>query len=461
MTDPEYPLESTDHPQDKRDSVDAEAEWQVLTAAMNGGAEVRHQIRDQCHPDMFAVERQLALCVLTLLAQDKVPDPESIKVLYGDGDMEKVYTLSSSSYTPSNALEEDGAVDRLRDRYRAREVYRRAISAANDVAEGDAPRDVQNALQNDLMDLDRSMESGQVQQAQAFTEEAATRLRESQDGIGGIEVGMPPLGRLMNGIEDEDLIIIGGRTSQGKTSLALSWLKSHTIRQEVPAAYFALEGSGAEITKRLIRMVGRIDPDDVQEGDVGRATELIDDAPLFIDDSVSADVPQVESRVRQLKIDHDVQVVYIDYLQLLKADPSQDYDKKNDRVTAKVRDLKKMARKCGVSVVLVAQLNRGVEGRTPPEPRLSDLREGGEDPADKVALVYRPEHYGITDLEDGTSTEGYGEVRLVKHRDGPTGDVSLAFVKQYSMWATQAEADPPEPQETTGPDLEPDDDMPF
>jgi replicative DNA helicase len=410
---------------------------------------------------MFAVERQLALVVLTILNQNKVPDPESVKVLYDEEDMEKVYALASSSYTPSNALEEGGAIDRLRDRYRARMLHERARSAVSGISQGKDPRTVQNELQNDLIDLDRSMESGQVQPVASYTEEAARRLRESEDGVGGIEVGLPSLGRLMNGIEREDLIIVGGRTSQGKTSLALSWLKYHTIKRDVPAAYFALEGSGEEITKRLLRQVGRIGADDVQEADVKRATGLLEDAPLYMDDSVTADIPQVESRVRQLKIDHDVQVVYIDYLQLLKADPAQDYDKKNDRVTAKVRDLKKMARKCDVAVVLVSQLNRGVEKRKPPRPRLSDLREGGEDPADKVALVYRPEHYNIVQLEDGSPTEGYGEVRLVKHRDGPTGDVSLAFLKEYSMWAAQAERDAPTPDGKGGVEFQADDGMAF
>lgn len=450
---------------EEKESVDKQAERHVLAAAMNGDAGVREQVREQCNPEMFRVHRQLALAVFTLLEQDKVPDPESIKVLY-DENMELVYSLASSSYTPDNAVEDDGAVDRIRDRYRARQVHMMARSSRTDIEEGEDPREVQRALENDLMDLDRNLESGRVQPVDAHLDEAARRLREASDGVSGLEVGLPTLSRLMNGIEDEDLILVGGRTSQGKTSLALTWLKYHCLRHDVPTAYFALEGSAPEITKRLIRMVGRVG-DDPAEGEIAEARGRIESAPLYIDDSVSVDVSQVGSRVRQLKMDRDIGVVYIDYLQLMDADPSKSYDKKTDRVTDTVRTLKKIARKVGVAVVCVAQLNRGVEQRSPPEPRISDLREGGEDPADKVALVYRPEHYGITNLEDGTDTENYGEVKLVKHRDGPTGDVGCAFIKRYSMWAPMAERDQPTYDEQEeeggggGPELEPDDSMPF
>jgi replicative DNA helicase len=164
------------------------------------------------------------------------------------------------------------------------------------------------------------------------------------------------------------------------------------------------------------------------------AANMVHEAPLWIDESPRLDVPTLGARLRRLSTEEDLSVAYLDFLQLMRPDPTRSYDKKSDRIASTVRDLKLLARDTGVPIVLVSQLNREVERRNPPEPRLSDLREAGEEFADKVLLCYRPEHYGIR-LPSGDDGHNYGEVQVAKHKDGPTGTAELAFVKQYSLWA--------------------------
>lgn len=410
------------------------SERQALHAIVEGPEEVREEARETLHADMFASFRKPALSVFTPLEQGKTPDVDTLEK-YG-ASAEEIAKITQLQYTPTNAIEEEGAFDVVRRAYRGRRMLEELQEKRQHIIQEGDPREVQIQLERDLQELGQSLQQGRVRPASDFVREGMEKLFAGRSPENAAGTGLHAINVIAGAILPEDLWIVGGRTSMGKTSLCLTWVL-HQIKRGFPVAYFSIEGSGESLVSRLIQMEALVEQEPSTDEERQRATKaanMIYEAPLHIDESPRLDVPSLGSRLRRMSSEEDVSVAYVDFLQLMRADPSRSYDKKSDRIASTVRDMKLLARDTEVPIVLISQLNREVERRTPPEPRLSDLREAGEEFADKVLLCYRPEHYGIR-LPSGDDGHNYGEVTVAKHKDGPTGTAELAFVKKYSLWA--------------------------
>jgi replicative DNA helicase len=266
-------------------------------------------------------------------------------------------------------------------------------------------------------------------------------------GMTGLATGYRDLDRLTSGLHPGTVFVIAARPSMGKTSLAMNIAEHVAITQNKPVAVFSLEMSSEELVKRMLCSRARVNLRALHDGFMGErdfvpltnaATELMN-APLFIDDSAGLTIHQVRARSRRLKLQHDVQLIVIDYMQLMRA-PSRRADGSRQVEIADISaGVKALAKELRVPIIVLSQLNRQPEQREEGKPKLSDLRESGsiEQDADIVGLLVRPEVYADSD-EERAEKRGQATLIIAKQRNGPTGDVKLTFLGEYTRFEDAA-----------------------
>ncbi len=267
--------------------------------------------------------------------------------------------------------------------------------------------------------------------------------QSSRSGVTGVPTGYNKLDQLTAGLQPADLIILAGRPSMGKTAFALNIARNAAIDHGVPVGIFSLEMSADSLAMRLLCTEAKVNIMSVRTGKITKeelerltnyATTLTS-APIFIDDTPAMNVLELRAKARRLKAEHNIQLLIIDYLQLMEGKG----DNRQQEITHISRSLKAIAKELDVPVLALSQLSRQVEQRDKSrKPQLSDLRESGaiEQDADVVFFVYRPEYYGIMEFEDtGQSTHNMCEIIIGKQRNGPTGTVRLTFLKEFGKFA--------------------------
>ena len=285
--------------------------------------------------------------------------------------------------------------------------------------------------------LSRSYEKMSTLAGQALKK--LEELSDKDEGLTGVPTGFTNLDRLTSGWQQSDLIIVAARPGMGKTSFTLALARNAAMDFNKPVAFFSLEMSSIQLAQRLISMEaeitgsklrdGRLDDDDWRN--VRSAVEKVGEAPIFIDDTPGINIFELRAKCRRLKMQHDIQLVMIDYLQLMTAGAANSKGNREQEISAISRALKGMAKELNVPVIALSQLSRAVEMRGGDKrPMLSDLRESGaiEQDADIVSFIYRPEYYQILEDEEGNSMKGVGEIIVAKHRNGATDTVKLRFI---------------------------------
>lgn len=265
-----------------------------------------------------------------------------------------------------------------------------------------------------------------------------------------VPTGFYELDEMLGGFQKSDLVIIAARPSMGKTAFALSLARNAAIDHGVPVGIFSLEMSTMQLIIRLLCAEGRLNAHLVRTGKLPseegvklskNAHKLIN-AQLFVDDSPAQTVLEIRAKARRLKAEKNIGMIIIDYLQLMQGPPKA--ESREREISHISRSLKSLAKELNIPVLALAQLNRAVESRSDKRPQLSDLRESGsiEQDADVVIFLNRPEMYGIKTFEDDptASTEGVAEIIIGKQRNGPTGNVKLAFIKDYARFENLAHA---------------------
>lgn len=276
-----------------------------------------------------------------------------------------------------------------------------------------------------------------------------TKLFDRQEHITGVATGYEQLDRMTAGLQPSDLIILAGRPSMGKTALAMNMVQHAAIIEKVPVAVFSLEMSMEQLALRMLCSIGRIDSQRIRTGrllekdwpDLTRATGILAEAPIHIDDSAGMTVLEMRAKARRLKSEHDIGMVVVDYLQLMQGRSSKN-ENRTQEISDISRSLKAMAKELDVPVVALSQLNRGLESRTDKRPQLSDLRESGaiEQDADVIAFIYRDEVYNKA---DDNPNRGLAEIIIGKQRNGPTGTVKLTFLAEYTTFENYTSMQPP------------------
>ncbi|ANQ48487.1 replicative DNA helicase [Flammeovirga sp. MY04] len=276
-------------------------------------------------------------------------------------------------------------------------------------------------------------------------------LKDNQDGMTGVPSGFTGLDRVTSGWQPSDLIIIAARPAMGKTAFILSACRNASVGFQKATAIFSLEMSAAQLVKRLVSAEAELESEKLKKGNLSDAewrrlvdkTGQLSSAPIYIDDTPALTVLELRAKCRRLKAQHDIQLIVIDYLQLMSAGDSKSKGNREQEIAFISRSLKQIAKELNVPVIALSQLSRAVETRGGDKrPQLSDLRESGsiEQDADMVMFLYRPEYYGLDEDEEGNSTKGMGEVIISKNRSGGLENVRLKFIGQYTKFTDWEES---------------------
>ncbi|WP_353132257.1 replicative DNA helicase [Pseudopedobacter sp.] len=273
-------------------------------------------------------------------------------------------------------------------------------------------------------------------------------LKDKDDSLTGVPSGFTALDRMTNGWQKSDLVIIAARPAMGKTAFVLSCARNAAVQFKKAVVVFSLEMSSVQLTNRLIAGEAEIEQEKIRKGKLldwewHQLTSKIgnlSEAPIILDDTPALNIFEFRAKCRRLKSQYDIQMVIIDYLQLMsgKSDGKGGGNREQE-ISSISRALKQVAKELEIPVIALSQLSRAVESRPggAKRPMLSDLRESGaiEQDADMVLFLYRPEYYGLDQDENGNPTAGVGEVIIAKHRNGETGIVPLRFIGKYVKFA--------------------------
>ena len=288
-----------------------------------------------------------------------------------------------------------------------------------------------------------------VQAASDILRKALQQIEKASKTAGeynGVRSGFTDIDAVTLGWQPSDLIIIAARPSMGKTAFVLTMARNMCVELKTPVAFFSLEMSSVQLMNRLIVAETQLNSKDLRTGNLTPAqwthlesqTVELGRSPLYIDDTPALSVYEFRSKARRLKTQHDIQLIIIDYLQLMTASTPETRGNREQEVSLISRTLKAIAKELNVPIIALSQLSRNVENRGGSKrPQLSDLRESGaiEQDADVVAFIHRPEYYGLTTDENNMPTAGMAEIIIAKHRNGEVTDVPLRFIKEQAKFA--------------------------
>ena len=298
--------------------------------------------------------------------------------------------------------------------------------------------------------LSRSYESMGTLTSRALKQ--LEELSQKKSGLTGVPTGFTDLDRLTSGWQPSDLIIVAARPGMGKTSFTLALARNAAVDFDKPIAVFSLEMSNVQLVQRLISMEAEISGSKLRNGQLEdyewqqlqSAIEKMSEVPIYIDDTPGINIFELRAKCRRMKMQHDIQMVIIDYLQLMSGGPDSGKGNREQEISMISRSLKGLAKELNVPVIALSQLSRAVETRGGDKrPMLSDLRESGaiEQDADIVSFIYRPEYYSILEDEEGQSLKGIGEIIVAKHRNGALDTVRLKFTDQYAKFSNLDDPD--------------------
>lgn len=264
-----------------------------------------------------------------------------------------------------------------------------------------------------------------------------TRLYENKAGLTGLPTGFRDLDRMTSGLQPSDLILVAARPSMGKTAFTLNIAQNVGVRQHKTVAFFSLEMSQEQLVQRLLCQIAHIDSQKLRTGQLNsdeewtRLTDACDklyESPIYIDDTPGISVAEMRSKARRLKSEHGLDLIIVDYLQLMQG---RNAESRQQEISEISRSLKALARELKVPLIALSQLSRSVESRQDKRPMLSDLRESGalEQDADIVSFLYREDYY-----DKETENQHITEVILAKHRNGPVGSVKLYFKNEFTLF---------------------------
>jgi len=264
-------------------------------------------------------------------------------------------------------------------------------------------------------------------------------LYANKGNLTGVPTFFTELDRMTSGWQPSDLVIIAARPSMGKTAMVLNMAQNAAVRARVPVAIFSLEMSKEQLVQRMLCGEAMVDQQRVRTGELldtdwpklTRAVGPLSEAPIFIDDTVGINLVELRSKARRLKVEHNLGLIVIDYLQLLSVGNGKRTENRQQEVAQMSRTLKGLARELKVPVVALSQLNRGVEQRQNKRPVMSDLLESGaiEADADVISFIYRDEYYN-----HDSEKKGIAEIIIAKHRNGPVGTIELGFLKEFTKF---------------------------
>lgn len=415
------------------------------------------------HPETFYEPRSQKIykAIQTLsLNEDPVDIMTVVEELKREGTLDDIggagYILELSERVASSAHIEYHAKI-LAQKYLARQLI--SFASVIETKAFDETVDVDELMQEaegSLFELSQKNMRQDYTQIDPVVKQAVEILQKAaanKGGLTGIPTGYAKLDDYTSGWQRSDLVIIAGRPAMGKTSFALSLAKNIAVDYDTPIAFFSLEMNNVQLVNRLISNVCEIEGKKILNGQLDdeewkrldKNVRKLQAAPIYIDDTPGMSIFELRTKARRLVREKGVQVIMIDYLQLMNANGAR-FGSRQEEVSTISRSLKGLAKELDIPVLALSQLNRTVEGREGIDgkrPQLSDLRESGaiEQDADMVLFVHRPEYYRIFTDEKGNDLHGKAQIIIAKHRKGGTGDVLLNFRGEFTRFENPTDSD--------------------
>ena len=403
--------------------------------------------------DFYRKDHRLIFAAIAALAEDGNPSDVVTVSEYLDKRNE-LGAAGGLEYLATVANESPGAanVRAYANILRERAVLRSLIAAGNQISgnayatEGRDATDLVDEAERLVFDIAERGARGRegfrsLKQILPATVDRIDLLHQSDGDITGIPTGYNEFDKLTAGLQPGDLIVIAGRPSMGKTTLAINIAENAAIASKVPTAIFSMEMPSEQLAFRMISSLGRVDQSHLRTGRfpdedwsrINMAVQMMSDAPIFIDDTAALTPTEIRARARRLKREHDLGLVVVDYLQLMQVHGTT--ENRATEISEISRSLKALAKELSVPIIALSQLNRSVEQRTDKRPVMSDLRESGaiEQDADLIIFIYREEVYN-----QDTPKKGVADISIAKQRNGPIGDFPLTFVGRYTKFENWA-----------------------
>ncbi|MCD6317858.1 replicative DNA helicase [Candidatus Aerophobetes bacterium] len=424
-----------------------EAERSVLGAMLLEKETIPRVIQIIPNPNYFYLDTHKLIYegILSLIESNKPVDLITLREEFRKKG--KLNKIGGSAYLADliNCVITTANVDYYAQIVREKHILRDLLKAADEVS---------YLSYNDSFDLDVILDKAQslifnviqqtsrtsyahIKEILAKTFEHIEALYERKEQITGIPTGFVQLDRLTSGFQPSDLIVIAGRPSMGKTSFALNIAQYAATRARVPLLIFSLESAKEQLVERMLCSEARVNSQKLRTGYLSEddwnklmeAAGTLADTPIYIDDTPNISVLELRAKSRQLKVEQDIKMIIVDYLQLMAGNWRA--ENRQQQISEISRSLKALAKELNLPVVAISQLSRAVEQREDKHPRLSDLRESGaiEQDADLVISLYR-EYYYTRAPED----KGVTEVIVNKQRRGPTDKVKLTFIEEYTRF---------------------------
>ena len=296
----------------------------------------------------------------------------------------------------------------------------------------------------EISDLKHRQQSVHIKELVKASIEKIDSLYQRKEHVTGLPTGFVDFDRMTSGLQPADLIVVAGRPSMGKSALAASIMEHIGIDQKRGVAFFSLEMSKEQLVQRMLCSQARVDAHKVRSGFLSpsdwpkltSAAGKLSASKIFIDDTPAISSLELRAKARRLKSHHDIQLIMVDYLQLMRGTART--ESRQQEISEISRSIKALARELGVPIIALSQLSRAVESRQDHRPQLSDLRESGaiEQDADLVCLLMREEYYNPTE-----DNKGVTEIIIAKQRNGPVGTIKLSFIKEYMRFENLAHVD--------------------
>lgn len=371
--------------------------------------------------------------------------------------LEKVggnYYLSTLTGKVANSAHIEYHARIIAQKFLARQLIN--ISSEMQTDAYDEKNDIEEVLQKaeaEIFKITQNNQQKDFTQINPVIEASYQRMRKvfaNKGELTGVRSGFYDLDKITAGWQRSDLIIIAARPAMGKTAFVLSMAKNMAVDYKIPIALFCLEMDAIQLVNRLITNVTSIPANKIKTGDLDdmdwdiydHKIKTLQDAPIFIDDSPGLSIFELRSKARRLVKEHNVQILIIDYLQLMNASGMR-FQSREQEISLISRSLKVLARELNIPIIALSQLNRKVEERSNEgkRPQLSDLRESGaiEQDADMVCLIHRPEYYKMLQGPNGEDLRGIAEIIIAKHRNGETGNVNLRFKGEFTRFSNLSE----------------------
>lgn len=372
---------------------------------------------------------------------DVITLPEELrrmKKLDDVGGLEYVLSLPNLVATAAN-IEYHANI--VAEKALARNIITTCTELTSEAYDGEKePEDLLDDAERRILQISESKRRGDFAPVGVVVEETLdkiTKLYENKAGITGLPTGFRDLDRLTSGLQPSDLILVAARPSMGKTAFTLNIAQNVGVKQHKTVAFFSLEMSQEQLVQRLLCQIAHIDSQKLRTGQLNsddewtKLTDACDklyQAPIYIDDTPGISVTEMRSKARRLKAEHGLDLIIVDYLQLMQG---RNAESRQQEISEISRSLKALARELKVPLIALSQLSRSVESRQDKRPMLSDLRESGalEQDADIVSFLYREDYY-----DKETENQHITEVILAKHRNGPVGSVKLYFKNEFTLF---------------------------